>query len=129
MTQYKFSIFVPKVHSVALTVAEDVALGTDARTHPLAVAIDLVTILPYLPEIILVDVALMIVGTDAGTGSYRAVNEYRAHRDARLTTEEKVADVALVVTHKALAAVVYPDAFVLLAVTFDKLHQLTMLLT
>ena len=70
MTKEQFPVTVTQVHAVALAVAEDVTLGTDTLTHPLAVAVLLIAILPHIPEIIFVDVALVVVCTNARTRRY-----------------------------------------------------------
>ena len=68
---------------------------------------------PHLHKVIVVDVALMIVGTDAGTSRYAAICQYRTDGDACLTAEEMVANVTFVVAKKTLAAVVGMDSSLL----------------
>ncbi len=77
---------------------------------------------PHLHEVIVVDVALMIVGTDAGTSRYAAICQYRTDSDACLTAEEMVANVTFVVAKKTLAAVVGMDSS-LLARLSDELEN------
>lgn len=64
----EIALIITKMHTAALAVSEVSALGTLALPHPFTVAVGLETVLPDVHEIILVDIALMIVGTDAGTG-------------------------------------------------------------
>ena len=54
------------MHAPTLAVAEHLAVATLALFHPLAVAIRFEAILPHIPEILLVDVALVVLATDAG---------------------------------------------------------------
>lgn len=64
----EIALIITKMHTTALAVSEVSALGTLTLPHPFTVAVRLETVLPDVHEIILVDIALMIVGTDAGTG-------------------------------------------------------------
>ena len=64
----EIALIITKMHTTALAVSEVSALGTLTLPHPFTVTVRLETVLPDVHEIILVDVALMIVGTDAGTG-------------------------------------------------------------
>lgn len=59
--------------------------------------------LPYFHEIILVDVALMIIGTDVGTGGDGTIHQDRTYRYAGLAGVEIIAYVALIIAHEALA--------------------------
>lgn len=54
-----------QVHAVALAVAPVVAVGTRAGLHPGAVAVRGKAVLPHVPEVVLIDVALAVVGADA----------------------------------------------------------------
>ena len=68
MTHNQFAIFVPKVHSVALTITEIFTIGAFSGIHPSSVAIWLVAVFPNIYEIIRVDVALSQIATDTCTG-------------------------------------------------------------
>ena len=59
---------VTEMHAVALTVAEEPTVGTRTSTHPCTVAIGLEAMFPYIHEIVLVDIALVVVAADAGAG-------------------------------------------------------------
>ena len=65
LADLKLAIAVAKMESVALAVAPHFAMGAIVSLHPATVSIDLEFVLPYLPEAILVDVALMVVATYA----------------------------------------------------------------
>ena len=62
----ELAIIIAEVHAVAFAVAEHFAIGTFVFLHPITMAVFLETIVPNVPETILVDVALMVVGANAG---------------------------------------------------------------
>ena len=128
MAEQQVALAITQMHSVALTIAEVGAILALALAHPFAIAIRSVAILPDVHKIVLVDVALIIVGADAGAGSYGAVGHYGAYADACLTGEEAVAHLTLVVAQKALATVIHSDA-PFLARTFYKIKDTSELLT
>lgn len=64
----EIALIITKMHTAALTVSEVSALGTLPLPHPFTVTVRQETLLPDIHKIILIDIALMIVGTDAGTG-------------------------------------------------------------
>lgn len=64
----EIALIITKMHTATLAVSEVSALGTLTLPHPFTVTVRKETVLPDIHEIILVDIALMIVGTDAGTG-------------------------------------------------------------
>ena len=59
------AVAVAEVEAVAEAIAPHLAVGTLPGLHPFPVAIDLELVLPHVPKAVLVDVALMVVGTDA----------------------------------------------------------------
>ena len=69
------TVAVPKVHSSALAVAPHLAVAALARLHPTAVTVQFETVLPDIPEIIPMNVSLMIVAAYAKTARYGAVIE------------------------------------------------------
>ena len=70
MTEQQIAFLVAQMEAVALAVAEHLTVGARAFFHPRTVAELLETGAPDSPEIVVVDVALRIVGTDARTGRY-----------------------------------------------------------
>ena len=68
MAEQQFAILVSQVESVAFAITEHLAVATFVFLHPTAVAEHLVAVGPHIPEIICVDVALMVVGSDTRTG-------------------------------------------------------------
>lgn len=109
MAYQQFAFFVAQVHAVAPAIAEIVARGTFAGAHPFAVAVGEEAVFPYIHKFVLIDVALMIVGADAGARRDGAVYQYRADGDACLTTEQVVAHVSFVVAQEAFASVADAD--------------------
>ena len=73
MAEDEGAVFVAKVHSVSEAVAEPFAVGTFILAHPLAVSIRTELIFPNIHEIILVDIALMIIRSDARARGNRTV--------------------------------------------------------
>lgn len=61
MAEDEGAVFVAKVHSVSVAVAEPFAVGTFAGAHPLSVAVRLEAILPDIHKIILRDIPLMVI--------------------------------------------------------------------
>ncbi len=105
VAEEEVTVAVVQVHTVALAVAEKGTVGTHTFFHPATIAEELETVLPHIHEFIVVDVALMVVGTDAGTGGYRAVRQNGGDTDASIAGVEAIAHLALVATEKALATV------------------------
>lgn len=98
------------MHSVALTVAEPLAGGAVVLFHPAAVAVGTEAVFPNVDEIVLVDVALMVVATDAGTGGDGSIGKNRSDSETCLTHIEVVANLALILTEEAFAGIARADA-------------------
>ena len=105
VAEEEVTLVVAKVHAVALAVAEEVAVGTGAGAHPFAVAVGLEAVFPHVHEVVLIDVALMVVATNAGAGGDGTIDEDGTNGDACLTGVEVVAHFAFVVAEKTFAAV------------------------
>ena len=88
MAEHLLAVSITQVHAAATAVTEKLAVGTFARTHPLSVTIRGEALFPDVHEVIAVDVALMVVGADAGAGRDATVHKHRAYGDARLTGKE-----------------------------------------
>lgn len=101
----QFAVVASQVHAAALTVAEHTAIGTFAPARPFAVAERPEAVLPHVPELIPVDVSLMIVGADRRAPRNGPVDPDRSHGDTRGTLVEMVADLGLVTAQKTLAGV------------------------
>ena len=95
------------VHASTLAILPELAIGTWFQlAHPRTVAKHLEPLLPHLPEIVTIDVALMIVGTDTGTRRDGAIDEHRGHRDARIAMIEMWTHLPFVLTQEALTTIV-----------------------
>lgn len=68
MAELEAAVGVPQMHSAAFAVAEEFAFSAFAFLHPGPVAINLEAIVPNFHEIVLVDVALIVIGPDAHAG-------------------------------------------------------------
>ena len=124
MTEIQFSFLVAQVHPITLAITEILAIGTFTRSHPFPVPIRMELVFPHLHEIVLVNVSLMIVATNAGALRDGTVYQNRPHRNACLTSKETVANLSFVVTQEAFASIVQTDASLLSGGT-DKLHHPT----
>ena len=105
MAEQQFPVAVAQMHAVTLTVAEIAARGAIVLLHPLTVAILLVTVLPHVHKVILIDIALIVVGSDAGTGCDGTVGHHGTYADSSLTGEETVTHLTLIVAEETFAAV------------------------
>lgn len=105
VAEEEVTVAVVQVHTVALAVAEKGTVGTHTFFHPATISEGLEAVLPHIHEVILVDVALVVVGTNAGTGGDRAVRQNGGDTDAGVAGIEAIAHLALVATEEALATV------------------------
>ena len=116
------TVTIVQVHAVALAVAEEGTIGTRAGLCPTAVAEGLEAVLPHVHKVVAVDVAQVVVGTDAGTGGDGAVCQNGGNADTSIAGVEAVAHLALVTAEETLAAVA-GMYFPLAAGTADEVHQ------
>ena len=64
MTEHQVAVFTAEMHSPTLAVAEEfTGIAGLYLFHPLAIAIIFETIFPHLPEVVVVDIALVILAT------------------------------------------------------------------
>ena len=110
MAEQESAFAIAEMHAVTLTVTEILTFGTFTIPHPFTMTVGRIAVLPHLHEVILINIPLVIVGTDTGTGSDGAVGHHRAHRHTSLTGEEATARLTLVVAEEALTAIVCLDA-------------------
>ena len=120
-------LFVPKVQTGAFAVAPVLAGLAIADLCPAAVPHHLVTVLPHVPDVILVDVPLNVIPTQAGAGRNASVAKHRRHVHTGPTEERVIAGFLLVAAKKALAAVIHIDDLQGLHLT-DKVEDLPELL-
>ena len=90
-------------------------------------AIGCITVLPNLHEIIFVDIPLIIVGSDAGTGSDGAICHHGTYRHTCLTREKAAAHLTLVIAEKSLTTIIRTDE-TFFSRSFDKIKDPTKLL-
>ena len=122
MADYQFAVVAAKVHSSAHAVTEPLAFSALIPMHPTSVPVLLETVLPYVYEIILVDIALMIVAPDAAACGNGTVYEYRSNAQAGIALIEMVSDLTLVASKEALAGIADVDSS-LLSGTLDEIKQ------
>ena len=120
-------VVVVEVHTVTLAEFPHLAILAESFVCPLAVAELLKAILPHLPDVVGVDVALVEARADARTARNRAIDLDAHNAHARLAAKEVVPHLGLIPSEETLASVVTLDA-PLLAGCFDELHQPTILL-
>lgn len=85
--------------------SEKGTVGTHTFFHPATISEGLEAVLPHVHEVVAVDIALMVIGTNAGTGGDRAVRQNGGDADAGVAGVEAIAHLALVATEEALATV------------------------
>ena len=95
------------MHAIAEAIAEVLTVCALVLAHPVAVAVGKETALPDVHEVVVVDIALLVVAADAGAGGDGAVDKDGADGDTSLAGVEVVAHLSLIVAEKSLAAVVY----------------------
>ena len=105
MTQNEVAIGITEMHAIATAETPVTALLAVALVHPVALTVGMVAVFPHLHEVVVVDITLVIIGTDTGTGGYGAVGHDGAYGDSCLTVEEHVANLAFVTTQKTLATI------------------------
>ena len=103
--------------------SEQRAVGAKPRAHPFAVAVFLETVLPYVPETVLVDVALLIGTADAQTAGNAAIAQHRSYRQSRNAGIDVTAYPFLVVSQETFAGIGQTD-FILPSGLYDDVHQL-----
>ena len=97
------AILATQMHCAALAVAPNLAAGTFILFHPAAVTVYLETAVPYLPEIIGMHVALVVVAAHAQTARYGAVIKDGGYAHTCNATEKVVTNHTLIRTHESLA--------------------------
>ena len=103
VTEDEVAVGVAEVHAAAAAVFPELAGGAGVLFHPGAVSEGAEAVFPHVHEIVLVNVALVIIGPYAGAGRYGAVGQHGTNGDAGLAHVEMAADIALVMAQKAFA--------------------------
>lgn len=109
MALQQFSVTVTQMHATSLTIAEHVAFTTVLLVHPFSVSIKLETVFPHVHEVVLIDVALVVIGAYAGAGRDAAIDEDGADGDASLTEKAVVAHIQFEFAYKTFASVCRAD--------------------
>ena len=94
MTEDEVALGVAQVHAAAAAVFPELAGGAGVLFHPGAVPVGAEAVLPHVHEIVPVNVALVIIGPDAGAGRNGAVGQHGTDGDTGLTHVEMAADIA-----------------------------------
>ena len=124
MTKIQLSIGIPKMHPVSPAIAEILAIGTIAFPHPFPIPIRLITAFPHLHEIVLIDVSLVEIRTDAGTSRNGTVYQYGTYRYPCLTCKEMISHLAFLIAKESFATIIQADTAFLSRLA-DELHDLT----
>ena len=115
------------MHTSTATEVPNPTIPTLIYLGPLAIAEGLKTVLPHIPESILVDIALRVVATHTRTTRNIAINTNRGHRNSGSAHVEVVTNFGLVATEEALTSIAQIYAS-LLSREANKLHKLAVLL-
>lgn len=95
-----------EMHAVALAVAPYFAVfARFLLAHPVAISVGFKALLPHLPELILVDISLIVLTSNGGAGGDASVDEDTGHLRAGNTLVEVVADLSFPLAQKTLAGV------------------------
>ena len=107
MAAEQLLVVVIEVQAAAFAVAVHLAVGTLSLAGPGAVAELLEALLPNLPDVVAVDIALREIAADTGAARDIAIAQHRHHLHAGATVEELVAHLPLIVAQEALAGVTH----------------------
>ena len=122
MTHQQILVVIVEVHTVTLAVLPHLTVGALTLLGPCSIAELLEAILPHVPEVILIDVALRKVGTHACATRYVAIHANRGYTNTRIALERIGANAHLVATQEALTAVRHLHTPLLITL-LDKLHK------
>ena len=127
VTEHQFAVFAAEVHASTFAVAEEFAVVARCEfAHPLAVAVGLKAIFPNVPEIVVVDITLIVFATHTGACRDATIYKDAGYTHACGAVEKVVADLHLIIRHKALAGIGDMQAF--FALLADIIEHLTVLL-
>ena len=82
-TRQQITVVVIQMQPVPLAITPHLALGALTLPGPTTVAILLKTVFPHIPEIILVNIALMHIAADTRTARNTAVTQHRRYLNTR----------------------------------------------
>ena len=122
MAAEQVSIVVVEMQPAAFAIAPHLARGTLVLLSPTAVAHHLEAVLPHLPKIVAIDIALVHVATHRCASAYGTVASYTGHIDSATALEKTIAHFLLVFTQKTFACVADPDSRIIGTATADKVQ-------
>lgn len=103
MAMHNVAVGITQVQPITFAVSPEGAVGTYAASHPLPVAVDTVAVLPYVPQVILVDISLCVVCPYARTRPDTPVKQHRRDTDSSLTFKEIVSHLTFIASHESFA--------------------------
>ena len=128
MALEKIPFSITQVHPISLTISPHVAVGARPRFHPGMVTVGLELVFPYFQEVIMIDVALGVVGTDTCASRYASVGEDARHGDTRMAKEGVWPHVEFILPHETLTAVVDRYLWTVPLRIEDKVEQVVVML-
>ena len=128
MTCEQVAVVVVEMETGALAVTPYLAALALTLLGPTAVAHHLKAVLPHIPEVVAVDIALVHVAAHRGAAADAAVTADAGHIDATTAIEEMVADLLLVFSKEALAGITDVDARIVLTALLNKVENAAELL-
>ena len=127
VAEHQILIIIVEMHSVTLAVLPHCAVGTLTLASPLPIAELCEAILPHIPEIVVIDIALSKVCADTCATRDISIHTNRSSRHTRITLKRSRAHRHFVASKKTLATIRSND-FTLFSAPLDKAHQLSILL-
>ena len=98
MAEKEVAIGITQMHTSTSAVTPVSASSTIVVFHPVAIAIRGIAVFPYIHKIVIIDVSLVIVGTNTGTGTNSTICHDRANSNTCLTAKETISNLTLIVT-------------------------------
>lgn len=120
------AIIITEVHPITKAVLPAFTSGTGSSFCPTTVAVLFEPILPYLPKVVVMDVALLVIKTDTGAGTDRAIAEDRGNVHPSTTHIELLPHSSLKATKVPLATILCKQLALLIGLA-DKVHQVEIL--
>ena len=81
VTYHQAAFIIAQMHAVAVTIAEETAVGTLSGALPVVGAVRMIAIFPHIHEVVLIYITLIIVGTDACAGSNGTIRHHGTNGD------------------------------------------------
>ena len=98
MAAEEVSVRFTEVHAITLAITPNLTTVTRFKpAHPASIAVGLKAILPDIPELVAIDITLIILAANRSASGDRAIHQDRGDGQSRSAMEEMIADPALVV--------------------------------